>query len=349
MTGAVPAVLAAALRDRLAAGAPSAVARVERLDGALLAEGAAGVLDRASGRPLAPGHALRAASVTKAVTAATVVRLHHDGRLDLDEPVARHLPAHLVDRLHVRDGVSRGDRITARMLLAHTAGLPDHLTDERFTARLAADPRRPWAPEELVEAAIELGPPPFAPGAGFAYSDAGYVVAGLLVQAVTGGALHDAYRHLVLGPAGMDDTWLEGHEAPRGPQAAHHEAGEQDMTRVTPTFDWGGGGLVTTTADLARFARARWTGALAGLAEMTAWTPGVRFAPGAAARYERYGLGIGTTRVGGAELVGVTGSWGAFVYVDPAAGAVLTGTLNAFGVDRGPLVEAALAVAREET
>jgi D-alanyl-D-alanine carboxypeptidase len=81
---------------------------------------------------------------------------------------------------------------------------------------------------------------------------------------VTGRSLDEVYRELVFAPLGMEETWLEGHEAARrleGHEAArrhevaHQYTGELDWTTISPTIDWAGGGLVSTTADLARFVR----------------------------------------------------------------------------------------------
>jgi D-alanyl-D-alanine carboxypeptidase len=113
------------------------------------------------------------------------------------------------------------------------------------------------------------------------------------------------------------------------------------MSAVAPTIDWAGGGLVTTAPDLARFVRGLWSGQLLSAdlrAEMTRWTPGARFPPGIAVRYDDYGLGIGRIAVDGVELIGHTGLWGAFAWYAPEHDAVLVGTHNDATVDRAPLV-----------
>jgi D-alanyl-D-alanine carboxypeptidase len=196
---------------------------------------------------------------------------------------------------------------------------------------------------ELVDHAAAHGRPQFAPGEGFSYSDTGYVVAGLLVEQATGLPLHSVYRHLVFDPLGMDATWLEGHEPARATEIAHHYADELDLTTVTPTIDWAGGGLVTTAPDLVCFVRGLWSGQVVdseGLEDLTRWTPRASFPPGHAVRYEHYGLGIGLNAVEGVELIGHTGFIGAFAFHAPEHNAVLVGTHNASAVDRWPLVAA---------
>jgi CubicO group peptidase (beta-lactamase class C family) len=167
------------------------------------------------------------------------------------------------------------------------------------------------------------------------------VVAGILVEQVTGRPLYAAYRDLVLGPLGMDITWLEGQEPARAREIARHYSDGLDMTTISPTIDWAGGGLVTMRPTSPRFLRALWSGRIVdsrGLEQLTRWTPGVSFPSGHAVRYDRYGLGVGAIAVVGVELIGHTGFIGAFAFHAPDYNAVLVGTHNASRVDRWPLV-----------
>ena len=268
------------------------------------------------------------------------VRLAGEGRIALDGPLADQLSSQLLDRWSVFEDLPR---TTPRQLLAHTAGLPNYFGEEAFLGRLREDPGRVWDSLDLVDFAAEHGTPSFRPGEGFSYSDTGYVVAGILVEQVTGHPLHEIYRELIFDPLGMENTWLEGHEAARRVEVAHHYTGELDWTTISPTVDWAGGGLVTTTADLARYVRGLWSDRIvdsAGLGELTRWTPGASFPPGIALRYERYGMGMGANSVEGIELLGHTGFVGAFAFYAPEHDAVLVGTHNESEVDRRPLVAA---------
>jgi D-alanyl-D-alanine carboxypeptidase len=170
------------------------------------------------------------------------------------------------------------------------------------------------------------------------------------VEQVTARPLHAVYRELVLDPLGMDATWLEGQEPARAREVAHHYSDGLDMTTISPTIDWAGGGLVTTAPDLARFVRALWSGRILdspGLDQLTRWTPGASFPPGHAVRYNRYGLGMGAIVVDGLELIGHTGFFGAFAFHAPEYDALLIGTHNASRVDRWPLVAALCRELRE--
>lgn len=329
--------------DDQAGGDPGIMLAVEAPSLGLGWAGATGRFALTEDRPLSPDDPFRAASVTKAVTAATVLRLAESGRLALDDALGGYLPATLVGRVHRADGVSRGASITLRQLLNHTSGVYDYVGDDRFVAGLMADPSRTWTPTELVEQAIALGPPSFPPGAGFRYSDTGYVLLGLVVEAVTAGPLHGAYRGLVLDPLGMDGTHLERHEAPRGGTVSHAYLGDVDLAPINTSFDWGGGGLVSTAGDLIRLLRGLFGGPLLGerwRREMTAWVPQTRWEPESTARYARYGLGVGANEAAGEEVLGATGAWGAFAYYWRGGDAAIAGTVNRFGADRAPLLDA---------
>jgi D-alanyl-D-alanine carboxypeptidase len=240
MDSAVSRRLQAAVEAQVAAGAPGALARVEAPRAGVVWGGSAGYLARGGGRAFRPGDAFRVASVTKSVTAAVVVRLTREGRLALDEHLSEQLAPELFERWRVLDALPR---TTLRQLLAHTAGVPNYFGEEAFLARLREDPGRIWRPVELVDHAAAHGTPPFRDGQGFQYSDTGFVIAGILAEQATGRPLHEIFRQLVFDPLGMHETWLGGHEPARNPEPAHHYLDELDLTTISPTMDWAGGGL----------------------------------------------------------------------------------------------------------
>jgi len=333
-----------ALEAQVGAGAPSAVAKLEvsTLDRSWA--GAAGHLARDDPRQLRADDAFRIASVTKLVTATVAVILDRRGVFGLDEPLGDQLSQELLLRW---DRFPLG-ATTPRQLLSHTAGLPSYF-DPDFVTQAVKDARPRWEPIELVDEALTDSVPLFEPGRGFSYSDTGYVLTGLLIEERTGRPLHAAYRDLVFVPAGMDSTWLEGYEPPRHPRVAHHYADGLDMASVTPTIDWAGGGLVSTTADLFKFLGALWSGDLIDspvVEQLARWTPGASFPPGHALRYDRYGLGLGCITIDSTELLGHTGYVGAFAFYQPESGSTLAGTHNASAVSRWPLVEALCAELR---
>lgn len=307
------------------------------------------------GEPAAVTTPFRIASITKPFTAAVVMQLVAEGKLALDDAMAAHLPADhrdLVPRLHVLDGVSYGERITIRQMLAHASGLFDYAMSPSFGQAIAADPGHVWTPREMLEGAIAWGAPHFPPGEGYgyAYSDTGYVLAGLVIEQIEGRPLPEVYRARILHPLGLAHTYLEGFEAHRGSVLAHAHEGAFDAAPIHGSADWAGGGLVSDTQDLATFVQALLAGRVVprpGLDEMLHWqfrtldpelhTPG----------FLGYGLGVDARASNGFLLRGHRGHWGVLMHCDPFTGLTITGTINQS--DRRPeaLMHGATAAVRD--
>ena len=124
-----------ALLDRVVEEGAPGVLVVVRDGGATRAE-ARGLADRGHAMPMAADVRFRTGSITKTFVAALVLDLVADGKLRLDDPVARWVPGL----------VPRGNEITVTQLLRHTSGLADYVDDPRVLRA----PARLWRPEELV-------------------------------------------------------------------------------------------------------------------------------------------------------------------------------------------------------
>ncbi|HEV3051824.1 MAG TPA: serine hydrolase domain-containing protein [Longimicrobium sp.] len=278
---------------------------------------AAGVFDRESGRALQPHHAFRVASVTKTFTAASILRLYEEGRLGLDDPVGRHLPPEYVAPLRA-DGYAVDD-ITIRHLLTHTSGIYDYATDQRYFAAVMGDPTHRWTRMEQVRAAMEYGTPRFAPGAGYHYSDTGYILLGEIIERLAGAPMGEAFRTLLgYERLGLDETWLETLEpAPAGVELSHAYFGDMDAAGLDASVDlYGGGGLASTAEDLARFYRALLRGQVfrnpETLRVMMTVPATNQQAPGGP-----YAMALQRRTIGGHECWGHTGFWGTSAYHCP--------------------------------
>ena len=207
---------------------------------------------------LFPNQPFRIASITKVFVAAVVFRLVEDRRLGLFDPIAPRLSAATATAL--RAGGYDPDQITAQQLLSHTSGLYDYASDPAFAAAVAASPHKRWTRSEEIEFALAHGKPVGKPGERYAYSDAGYLILGEAIEQVTRQSLPGAVREqLNLKGLGLASTYFESLEqAPPGAlPLAHQYLGATDTSDFDPSFDlFGGGGLVSTTADLDRFFRA---------------------------------------------------------------------------------------------
>ena len=147
--------------------------------------------------------------------------------------------------------------LTLRQLLDHTSGLPNYFTEPAILDAVRdGGGRRRFTPLDLINLAAAAPPPSSPPGTARSYTDTGFVLAGLIIESLTGGPLDAGYRDLVLDPAGMTDTWLESSdETPRRDAISPHEFEGLDLSGMDPTVDWAGGGLVSTAADLAALLR----------------------------------------------------------------------------------------------
>ncbi len=241
---------------------PGAALHVEAPSVGLSWSGAAGMADRALGIEMTPQHPVRIASNTKTFMAAAILRLWEEGRLDLDDPIAGHLPNDFVRMLEA-DGY-HPDTITIRHLLTHTSGLFDYAGSEAFDARIGANVRHRWTRAEQLEGAMDWGDPYGKPGEVYGYSDTGYILLGEILERVTELPMGTALRDLVgYDDLGLSSTWLETKEPrpPGVPDRAHQYEGIDDTYRWHPSLDlYGGGGLVSTVGDLARFMRGIFTG-----------------------------------------------------------------------------------------
>lgn len=300
---------------------PGVMAAVDCPSCGLHWSGAAGVSNVQTGRPLTPDFGFRIASLTKTFTAAAIYRLVEQGALGLREPLDALLAEPDLELLQSRG--YRTDRITVAHLLSHTSGLPDYADTPEYLAEVLADPTRRWTRREQVEFAVNRFPPAGKLGKVYAYSDTGYVLLGEILERRSGLALADAYRH-VLGfdRLGLSSTWLESLEPVppgAGPRTSQY-FGDFDILTADPSFDlYGGGGLVSTVADLNRFIAALFAGKVvhrASLASMLKTT------------VDPY-AGRGLFRFGATGCWGHGGFWGVVMLHCPTEGVSMSVALTA--------------------
>jgi D-alanyl-D-alanine carboxypeptidase len=295
-------------------------------------EVAAGAADLASGEPLRPGARFRIASVTKPFVAAAALRLVEDDRLSLNATLDIVLEGEYDDLL--RRGGYDTAAITLRHLLTHTSGIYDFAADaydgpvqDGFTQEVHRDPRRRWTRFEQVEYAVRTGHPYGAPGQVWAYSDTGACLVGEILERETRVTMGAAIRDLVgYERLGIVDTWQETIETePADPPPLSHQYEDGfDVAEFDASVDlYGGGGLMSTCRDLARFFRALLRGEIfhdpATLATMTTTVGDVPLTPEAgwpedpstAAKY------LFRRNAGGQTWWGHDGYWGTSAYTCP--------------------------------
>ena len=275
---------------------PGATAAFVSPDGAVVV-GAVGVSDLETNSPMPNDARMLAASIGKSFVGATAIALVQEGRLDLDKPISTwlgdkpwfsHLPNH--------------DTITLAQLLTHSSGLPDHVYSEDFEQGLRkkwSAVGNPFEPGDLVGFILDK-PALFEPGKGWAYSDTGYILVGMIVEAVSDYSLYEEIIDRFLVPLRLGRTSpsnckvLPGLVAGYMPKENHF--GLPPATTVAPgimawdpAIEWAGGGFASNSRDLAIWAKALYEGkAIAGGNYLDNLLRSAPVAPGVS-----YGAGVG--------------------------------------------------------
>ena len=227
-----------------------------------------------------PAMPYQIASISKQFTAAALLILQRDGKLSLDDTVAKYLP-----------GVTGGDRITLRQLVSHTAGLQDFWPQDYSFALMAT----PTTPQAIVDRWAKK-PLDFAPGTKWQYSNTGYVVAGLIVEKVAGEPMFAFLQRRIFTPLAM--TAVDQDDAVGGGYPAGYHRYALGPVRVERPAARGwlfaAGELAMSTSDLARWDIARMNRSLMPAADWALQETPVKLADGSSTGY---GLGVasGTT------------------------------------------------------
>ncbi|MGW1512645.1 serine hydrolase domain-containing protein [Streptomyces sp. NPDC002394] len=273
-------------------------------------QGSAGVHDLETNAPADPAARFRAGSVTKVFTAATVLQLAAEGRIDLDRTARSYLPELIPGRYAA---------VTVRQLLNHTHGipaanLPGETVEEWYARRFDVH-----TPEELVRAATAQ-PREFAPGTRQHYLNIGYTIAGLIVERVTGDSYEHQVERRILKPLHLRNTYFpRGAAGITGPYNHGYQTmrlddgttGLRDVSEWGTSDTWAAGDLVSTTADLEHFTRALFKGRVVRgplLEEMFTLPKVPDLGSGDPAAYS---VGLSMKKLGGREVWGKTGGrWG---------------------------------------
>jgi D-alanyl-D-alanine carboxypeptidase len=286
---------------------------------------ALGVGDLAVKTPMRTDDQVRIGSITKTMTASIVLQLVDEGRVSLDDPVAKFVPE-----------VPNGAAITVRQLLNMTSGLMSYTADEEFNREADAHPDTVWTSAELLAAAFRH-PPVFPPGQQFDYSNTNYVLLGVIAERITGQDLPRLFKERLFDRLGMthsrfpapadaslprpyahgyDFVTLTGLDQLEKAAAAGNTetkvmaspgAMPADVTTFNPSFASAAGAVISTAADMKIWAKEMATGSLL---EPDTQRQRLDFEAG------RYGLGVGQSWPGAVGHAGsVPGYQSVAVYV----------------------------------
>ena len=284
--------------------------------------------------PSADTH-FRIASVTKTMTAAVILQLAQEGKLQLDDPVSKYIPE-----------VPNGDNITIAQLLEMRSGLYSFTDAPEISASLDDDPTRVWTPQELLDIAFAQ-PPMFPPGSEYYYSNTNYVLLGLIIEQLDDRPLATVFQDRLFEPLGMTNTMLPLASSNAIPEPFSHgylygssstmmygsppytpemqaeaKAGTlqpTDYTDVNHSMAYAAGAVISTADDLATWMKALAGGKVLNAEYQRIWQDSAQIIDPANS-YNWYGYGIDQLRWGTNTIDlhgGQTPGWNTEAAYDP--------------------------------
>ena len=287
--------------------------------------------------PMTPAARMFSGSIGKTYCAAVLLQLADEGVLSLDD----HLADHLGDEPWL-DRLPNARNITLRQLARHQSGIPEHVWMPEFAAALKAEPMAHREPAELVAFVLDADPL-FPAGEGWSYADTNYILLGMVIEAAAGERYETLLQRRVLDPLGLRDTTpssgpqlpglVSGYTALGEVFGLPEEVASDGAYAINPQFEWTGGGIVSTTADLARFMHAFCAGDLLPepQREVAREATPARLWPGAS-----YAIGLIRRPCPAGEILGHTGIFPGYLssaWHIPAAEATVAVQLNSDAPD----------------
>jgi D-alanyl-D-alanine carboxypeptidase len=259
------------------AGPPGAIATLYR-DGKLTTLSAGRADNQERAKPRATEH-MRIASVAKAFSGAVALHLVREGKLSLDDTIAKVLPTL----------PGAWGQVTVEQLLHHTSGVPDYTKSDGFIKQAETDPRGYVSPQKVISW-VAKEPLVFKPDSKYEYSNTDNIVVGLMVEAVTKKTYADNLQQIVFGPSKLTQTTLPPKvKIPtpfiHGYLPATETESEQDVSEfLSPSGAWASGGIISTPQNLNAFIRAdlglKYFGRAEQQRQMKWWVSGESSPPG---------------------------------------------------------------------
>ncbi|MGZ6273816.1 MAG: serine hydrolase domain-containing protein [Candidatus Limnocylindrales bacterium] len=246
-------------------------------------------------------------SISKTFVAATLGRLAQRGTIGLDDPLSKYLP-----------DFPNAAGISLRQMLNHTSGIREPFDDQSMADAILANPAQSWTTAQVLS--WIGGTPYFAPGAGYHYSNANFILLGEVIEKATGQSLASLVRSEFLTPLGLAHTFLQTEETVTGAKAhgfmapasrpRDNSAGTMIPFTAEATAFGPAGAFVSTPTDLARWASALYGGNVLDQATLAAMVDISPTQPYIVKPARTYGLGLEETTVDGQV------AWGHLGYLD---------------------------------
>jgi len=212
-----------------------------------------GVADTASDAPMQTDFHVRIGSLTKTFTVTALLQLVDQGKLRLDDAIAKYVP-----------GVPSGDIITLRLLAQMQSGLVTYDAVAAFVDAFTADPQRSFTPAQLLSYALDK-PLQFPPGTRFDYCNTNTVLLGLVVEKLSGQSLADYVSEHILVPLKLTHTSTPTTSAFPDPHPQGYtvvDGTERVTTAWNPSWSWSNGNMISTLDDMRIWAHALSSGEL---------------------------------------------------------------------------------------
>lgn len=276
------------------------------------------------------------ASTTKLFTTTIILQMREDGKISLDDPISKFIPADLMKGLHVIDGVDYSEKITIRHLLAQTSGLPDYFQGKKANGKslrkeLTQGVDQHWTFEEAIALSKTMKPKfaPGAPGKAF-YSDTNFQLLGKIIEVIGGSSYADQVQQRIAIPLSLKNTYVYADASDNRPVDIYYKKNKLHMPKAMTSFG-ADGGIVSTTEDLVYFLQSFFDGSLfpeAYLQEMKTWNK--IFYP------LEYGVGLSRFKLNKLatlgkpfpELIGHSGLSGTVAFYDAQQNRFIVGTVN---------------------
>jgi CubicO group peptidase (beta-lactamase class C family) len=289
------------------------------------------------------------ASVTKMYTAAVTMKLEDEGKLSLDDPISKYLPAKLLEGIHRHKGRDYSEQLRIYHLISQTSGLPDYFTETPKGGKsifdlIVAGSDEEWGVEDVVRITREDLSPTFPPepkgdeksAKKAHYADTNYQLLGAVIESATDRQLGRVFDELIIEPLELSSTYLHGYSgagnaSSEKPANIYYKTNPLYLDKAMTSFG-PDGGMVSNVADSLKFLKRFMNGGLfedpAIVGRMKNWKS--IFAP------FHYGLGLMRIKIPRIfspfsalpELVGHSGASSAFLFHSEADQVYIAGTLS---------------------
>jgi D-alanyl-D-alanine carboxypeptidase len=272
-----PVAMDAYISQAVRAGGVTGLSVALARNGAAPWTGTYGESSLAAARPVTTNTVFAIGSVTKQFTAACIFLLAQDGKLSVQDKVARYYP-----------NLTRAGDITLLDLMNHVSGYPDYYPLDFVDSRMEL----PIAPDDLIQR-YAGGKLDFEPGTQWSYSNTGYVILGRVVEKVSGRTLGEFMTQRILHPLGMDHSYFGPLDPGKGVAQGYTSFALGPPTPAGPEAQgWldGAAGLNCTAQDLVKWDMALMDGRVLNAESYALMTRPRKLAEG---RVREYGCGIG--------------------------------------------------------